>query len=63
DFAMLFGDPKIYISSGYISVNNVLNDHTDESGKIKRSRVTPMVRQIGETLWPQQDVFLPGMKF
>ncbi len=62
DFAMLFGNPEVYTSSGYTSIKNVLND-VEEDGKTVRKRVSPMIRQIGTLRWPEEDVFLPGMTF
>jgi len=58
DYAMLFGKPGIYSSSGYIQVGNlVLDDETDSDAS------NAMVRQLTETPWPTGPVHLPGPKF
>jgi len=58
DFAVLFGKPEIYSSSGYVQVANlVLDDETDSDGG------NAMVRQLTKTPWPTAPVHLTGPKF
>jgi len=58
DFAVLFGKPQIYSSSGYVQVGNlILDDETDSDGG------NAMVRQLTQTTWPTAPVHLPGPKF
>ena len=58
-FAVLFGDPLVYGSSGYVQVNNLSCD-ADAGG---RKQVTAMVKELSETPWPASAVYLPGPTF
>jgi predicted acetyltransferase len=63
DFAVLFGDPHVYGSSGYVQVNNLVHDDVSATGE-KLTRQSPaMVRPLSETPWPGGPVYLPGPKF
>lgn len=62
-FALLFGDPKVYSSSGYRVVKNLVHDHRDKDGHLHRRSVTGMVRELGPTPWPSGEVYLPGPVF
>lgn len=58
-FSVLFGDPQVYGSSGYVTVDNVyLNEDGQEGEKVKG-----MVRQMADIRWPDGDVHLVGLKF
>jgi predicted N-acetyltransferase YhbS len=63
DFAVLFGDPGIYGSSGYVEVNNLVHDDMTPSGEKCTSQSLAMVRLLSETPWPAGRVYLPGPKF
>jgi predicted acetyltransferase len=58
-FAMLFGDPEIYGSSGYVSVANLFHQGADGQW----APVSAMVRCVSETPWPPGEVRLPGLIF
>jgi GNAT superfamily N-acetyltransferase len=62
-FAMLFGDPRVYASSGYAAVENVVCDEPDPAGTSGRHPVKAMVRPLGARPWPTAEVYLPGPKF
>jgi len=63
DFAVLFGDPRIYNSSGYVQVNNLIHDDVTATGESCTSQSPVMVRPLTETPWPGGQVYLPGPKF
>lgn len=58
-FSVLFGDPKVYGSSGYVEVDNL---RLNEDGKGWKP-VKGMIRQMADTRWPDGDVNLVGLKF
>lgn len=58
-FSVLFGDPKVYGSSGYVEVDNL---RLNEDGKGWKP-VKGMIKQITEIHWPDGDVHLAGLKF
>lgn len=58
-FAVLFGDPKVYGSSGYVEVDNLW---LNEDGK-RWKPVKGMMSQIGDMPWPDGNVRLIGLKF
>lgn len=61
DFSMLFGDPKVYSSSGYISTTNLIG--TDETTG-KRKPLDAMVKSVSDKSWPaDSEAFLVGKKF
>jgi predicted N-acetyltransferase YhbS len=60
DFALLFGDPAVYGSSGYEEVGNLFYD---ADGKRGRTRVPAMAHALTARAWPSTDVDLPGPKF
>jgi predicted N-acetyltransferase YhbS len=62
-FAMLFGNPTVYSSSGYWAAPNVCCDIGDESGQIQRKQITPLVRTLSDMAWPLGSVYLPGSPF
>jgi predicted N-acetyltransferase YhbS len=63
DFAVLFGDPHIYASSGYVQVNNLVHDDETATDEKYTSQSQAMVRLLSETPWPAEQVYLPGPKF
>jgi predicted N-acetyltransferase YhbS len=58
-FALLFGDPRVYGSSGYVQVGNLYYGGGPDGWK----QVRGMVRQLSTTAWPTENVHLPGGKF
>lgn len=62
-FAVLFGDPLVYRSSGYVLVDNLLQKNKAEDGTVKWEPVVAMVCELGETKWSRQSVFLQGLTF
>ena len=63
DFAVLFGDPHVYGSSGYVVVNNLIHDDVTATGESCTSQSPAMVRQLSDTPWPAGQVYLPGPTF
>ena len=63
DFAVLFGKPDVYLSSGYIEVNNLIHDDVTAEGENCTSQSPAMVRPLSDTPWPDGQVYLPGPKF
>lgn len=62
-FAVLFGDPKVYASSGYVSVDNLFHDDIRANGWIRRKKIAAMVKHLSKTPWPSGRVHLPGPAF
>jgi predicted acetyltransferase len=62
-FSMLFGDSKIYSSSGYLPRANVMHDADSPGGQTCKKQITPLVREISGTPWPATEVYLPGPTF
>lgn len=63
EFAVLFGDPEVYGSSGYTVVDNLIMDVDPKSPDSPREPVTAMVRPLGKAAWPDGEVYLPGLHF
>ena len=63
DFAVLFGEPSIYQSSGYVEVSNLAHDEVTAAGEKCKAPSPAMVRQLSDTPWPATEVYLPGPKF
>ena len=63
DFAVLFGDPRVYGSSGYSEVGNLFHDGTAADGTSVRKQVPAMVRPLGARPWAPGEVYLPGPVF
>jgi predicted N-acetyltransferase YhbS len=63
DFVVLFGEPYIYQSSGYVEVNNLVHDEVTPSGEKYRSPEPAMVKELTGIPWPGGEVHLPGPKF
>ena len=62
-FAVLFGDPKVYTSSGYLKANNVFHDAKKDSGEKYQKKVTVLYRKLSDTPWPHGEAYLPGPEF
>jgi len=63
DFAVLFGEPSIYQSSGYVEVNNLFHDEVTATGEKCKAQSPAMVKELAGTPWPATEVYLPGPKF
>jgi predicted N-acetyltransferase YhbS len=63
DFAVLFGNPEVYRSSGYARKMNVRHDCEDPDAAGERERVTVMVRELSGVPWPDGEVYMPGPTF
>jgi len=63
-FAVLFGEPHVYSSSGYVVVTNLVADIRDAAGEVRRQPAKgAMVVSLGRQSWPATEVFLPGQIF
>lgn len=63
-FAVLYGNPQYYSSSGYMTVTNLYRDLPDENGQIiRRPTEWAMVLPLGSQPWPEGEVYLPGPAF
>ncbi len=58
-FSVLFGDPEVYSSSGYVEVDNLCLNEDAKGWK----QVKGMMKQMAEIHWPDGDVHLAGLKF
>lgn len=58
-FSMLFGDPKVYGSSGYREVGNLVYGGEEQSW----TPVPVMVKVLSKFPWPADQVKLYGLKF
>lgn len=58
-FALLFGDPGVYASSGYFPVTNL---HLADNEGIWRQNAA-LANAMGDAPWPGGQVRLPGPKF
>jgi len=58
-FSVLFGDPRVYGSSGYVEVDNL---QLNEDGT-RWKPVKAMAKAMLDTPWPKGDVRLVGLKF
>lgn len=75
DFTLLFGDPAVYSSSGYLTVTNICiadpaapQNNCDDGGfpvmaGAEKITVTGMVRLLRDRPWPETMAYLPGKKF
>ena len=63
-FAILFGDPQVYESSGYRVVDNIRMSDDPAQPEGPRHAVTAMIRPLTTDLhWPDETVFIPGPTF
>jgi len=58
-FTVLFGNSKVYSSSGYVQANDLFNGGGEEGWK----HATGMIKELSDTPWPDGDVHLPGPGF
>jgi len=58
-FSVLFGDPRVYGSSGYVHVDNLVHG----SAETGWSPAGALVKPLTEIPWPVDTVQLPGPKF
>ncbi len=63
DFAVLFGEPSIYQSSGYVEASNLVHDAATGAGHGCRPQSPAMVKELSGTPWPTGEVYLPGPMF
>jgi len=63
DFALLFGNPAIYRSSGYVAVDNLVHDADKPGGDTRREPIAALVRPLTDIPWPAGEVYLPGPSF
>lgn len=63
-FSVLFGESRIYSSSGYVTVKNLYRDFPEESGGVvRRATDWAMVLPLAGGIWPEGEVYLPGPTF
>jgi len=63
-FAVLYGNPRYYSSSGYVTVENLYRDLPDENGHVARRKTDEaMVLPLGPRRWPEGQIYLPGPAF
>jgi len=62
-FAMLFGQPKIYASSGYVPMQNELRTDNLLSGHWNPFCGTPMIKALSPIPWPRGIIDLRGSTF
>jgi len=58
-FAVLFGDARVYGSSGYVQVANLFRGGGDEGW----TKTIAMIRELSGTSLPHEDMHLPGPEF
>jgi len=58
-FAVLFGEPMVYNSSGYMQIANLMFGGGNEGW----TRTKAMVKELAGTPWPKGDVHLAGPGF
>lgn len=63
DFAVLFGDQKVYSSSGYMHVRNLFHDAEEAGRRSCRRQAPAMVKELSGTPWPGTEAYLPGPTF
>ena len=62
-FAVLFGNPAVYQSSGYVPVHNLSHGAETANGHVRQQPSPALVRTLGDTPWPASPVCLPGPPF
>ncbi|WP_207211159.1 GNAT family N-acetyltransferase [Leptolyngbya sp. Cla-17] len=63
EYAVLFGNPKIYASSGYHQVTNLFHDAVDSEGKPYFESSKAMVKPLTNQNWFTSEAYLPGLAF
>ena len=63
-FGTLFGDPRVYNSSGYRNVDNSLHYLDPKSGHWQTEPLTSfLINPLGSLPWPDGTIDLRGPKF
>ena len=62
-FSMLFGRPRIYASSGYAVIGNVLHASNSLARRWLPTRGKPMIKSLAGTPWPKCSIDLRGPTF
>ena len=62
-FSLLFGDPRVYTSSEYVSVTNLFLESKSDNGTVNWEPVAAMACQLSEIKWPAGNVYLRGQTF
>ncbi len=62
-FSLLFGVPRVYTSSEYVSVTNLFWKSKLDNGTVNWEPKAAMVCQLLETEWPTDNVYLRGQIF
>lgn len=62
-YAVLFGNPEIYASSGFHQATNLFHDAEDSEGKPRFESVKAMVKPLTNRRWFTTEVYLPGKTF
>jgi GNAT superfamily N-acetyltransferase len=62
-FAMLFGEPRVYTSSGYVPIQNDLRTENWLGQPWNPFRGTPMIKSHSPTPWPSGMIDLRGPTF
>lgn len=63
ELTVLFGNPKIYASSGYRPVTNLFHDGENSQGKPSFESVKAMAKPLANRAWFTTEVYLPGKTF
>ncbi|MEN8254458.1 MAG: GNAT family N-acetyltransferase [Verrucomicrobiota bacterium] len=62
-FALLFGDPAVYRSSGYVPVDNLFGASADPGEGSSEHLSFAHAKALTKTPWPTTDVFMEGVPF
>jgi predicted N-acetyltransferase YhbS len=62
-FAMLFGNPAVYSSSGYRPADNVYCLADENGVRVRKQACGALVRATGDRPWPDGDVDINGLTF
>lgn len=62
-FSLLFGDPRVYSSSGYITFSNLFVEKKSNTGIKSWEPINVMVCRLLEMEWPESPVYLQGPTF
>jgi hypothetical protein len=63
-FAMLFGNPRVYSSSGYVVIENTLRYWDPEKKAwLEKQNESAMVKQLLDVEWPPGRIDLRGPLF
>jgi GNAT superfamily N-acetyltransferase len=62
-FSMLFGQPRIYASSGYVVIGNELHASNSIARRWFPTKGKPMIKSLAGILWPNCSIDLRGPTF